>query len=478
MPSGRSVGAPRGDSAVQSRRSGDSGHAAPKNRWLQDTRGPLPRARPMRETPQLSWVCAPGKNGDFSPPWGPQREKSPLFAAGLGAAPGGSCGRSAPLNRRCGGAAPAEGAAVPPWGGGNAAGCAEAAAAISRRTVPPMESTWNSPGRRGRAGKFSVSVRHGRDEAGLRPPLSGRGRGASEGLVRHCPQHPLPRGGCAARSRGGGGTRARLGAELHLLGAVVSLGGQSRRNRAITIEGADRSSSAPVLGRVPEAGILSLPLCPSTPRSLRGSASPPRSPEKGQQPCPVPSRCRPGLSRAHEGSLSPVAASPPEPPGKPCPVMNSMSNTSTRKLTLTGTSGVLRTLGVAAARAHPRSPLPGSETPTLPGSSPGGTKGCPCRRSEPLAVSPVVPELLGNEKGASRGPACAPLSGRTVSWRCRRCRGVPGPRPPPAQPGSGPWGREAPMLLRSATGRGKSFPARLGNGTEPGDARSRTGRLG
>lgn len=160
-----------------------SGHTAPKNRWLQGTRGSLARAKPMRETPQRSWVCALGKNGGFSPPWGPQREKPPRVAPGLGTAPVGSCGRSALLNRRRGGAAGAEGAAVPPRGGGNAAGCAEAAAAISRRTVPPMESTWNSPGRRGRAGKCSVAVRHRRDEAGLRPPLPWRSRAASRGLV-------------------------------------------------------------------------------------------------------------------------------------------------------------------------------------------------------------------------------------------------------------------------------------------------------
>ncbi|CAN8194057.1 unnamed protein product [Coccothraustes coccothraustes] len=84
------------------------------------------------------------------------------------------------------------------------------------------------------------------------------------------------------------------GAELHLIGAVVSPTGQSLRNRAITTEGAERSSSAQVIRRVPEAGILSLPLCPNTPRSLRGSASPLRSPEKGQQPYPVLSQASAG----------------------------------------------------------------------------------------------------------------------------------------------------------------------------------------
>lgn len=140
---------------------------------------------------------------------GTAERKSPALCLGLGTAPGGSCGRSALLNGRCGERPGAEAAAVPPWGGRKAAGCSEAAAAISRRTVPPMESTWNSPGRRGRAGKCSVSERHCRDEAGLRPPLPGRGRGASEGLGRHGPRYRLPRGGCAARSRVGGETRAR-----------------------------------------------------------------------------------------------------------------------------------------------------------------------------------------------------------------------------------------------------------------------------
>lgn len=174
-----------------------------------------------------------------------------------------------------------------------------------------MESTWNSPGRRGRAGKCSVSVRHRRDEAGLCPAFPGGAVEHQRGLGRHGLQYRLPRGGCAARSRGSGGTRPGAGAELHLLGPVVSLTGQSLRNRAITIEGAERSSSAQVLVGVPEAGILSLPLCPSTPRSLRGSASPLRSPEKGQQPYPVPSQASAGpepCPRRHAASRRHVAS--------------------------------------------------------------------------------------------------------------------------------------------------------------------------
>lgn len=99
---------------------------------------------------------------------------------------------------------------MPPWGGRNAAGCVEAAAAISRRTVPPMESTWNSPGRQGRAGKCSVSMRHRRDEAGLRLPLPGRGRGDQSGLAvtvlgTDCPGEDVRLGpGPAARPDRGG----------------------------------------------------------------------------------------------------------------------------------------------------------------------------------------------------------------------------------------------------------------------------------
>lgn len=191
LPSGHSVGAPRkepsADSAVQSRRSGGSGHAGPKNRWLQDTRGPLPRARPMRETPQRSWVSAPGKTAASLRRGDRRGKKTRASPRGLAQLPGAPAGAPPRRTGGAGGRPGAEGAAVPPWGGRNTAGCAEAAATISRRTVPPMESTWNSPGRRGRAGKCSVSERHCRDAAGLCPPLPGRDRGTSEGLSRHGP---------------------------------------------------------------------------------------------------------------------------------------------------------------------------------------------------------------------------------------------------------------------------------------------------
>lgn len=269
-----------------------SGHATPRIDGCRTRVGLLHERSRCWRFPSIRGSVLLERTAGFSPPWGPQREKPLRVAPGLGTAPGGSCGRSALLNRRRGGAAGAEGAAVPPRGGGNAAGCAEAAAAISRRTVPPMESTWNSPGWRGRAGKCSVAVRHRRDEAGLRPPLPWRSRAASEGFGRCGPQSRLPRGGCAARSRAA--ERPGTGAELHLIGAVVSLTGQSLRNRAKTTEGAERSSSAQVLGRVPEPGILSLALCPSTPRSLRGSASPLRCLQKGQQPFSVPSQAPAG----------------------------------------------------------------------------------------------------------------------------------------------------------------------------------------
>lgn len=48
--------------------------------------------------------------------WGPQREKTPRFTPGLGTAPGGSRGRSALLNRRCGGAARGGGGGSAPLG--------------------------------------------------------------------------------------------------------------------------------------------------------------------------------------------------------------------------------------------------------------------------------------------------------------------------------------------------------------------------
>lgn len=289
LPSGRSVGAGIPPFSL----SGAGLRARhPKNRWLQNTRGSLARAKPMLETPQHSWVCALGKNGGLLSTMGTAEGKTPSRRPGAWHSSRGLLRALRPAEPAARGGCRGRGGGSAPRGGGNAAGCAEAAAAISRRTVPPMESTWNSPGRWGRAGKCSVAVRHRRDEAGLRPPLPWRSRAASEGFGRCGPRSRLPRGGCAARSRAA--ERPGTGAELHLIGAVVSLTGQSLRNRAKTTEGAERSSSAQVLGRVPEPGILSLALCPSTPRSLRGSASPLRCLQKGQQPFSVPSQAPAG----------------------------------------------------------------------------------------------------------------------------------------------------------------------------------------
>ena len=79
----------------------------------------------------------------------------------LGAVPRGSASRGRP--HRAAGLGLGGGVSVP-GGGRSAAGCA-ATAAIFRRTVPPMENTWNSPRRRGRAGKRRSSVRNPRGRA-------------------------------------------------------------------------------------------------------------------------------------------------------------------------------------------------------------------------------------------------------------------------------------------------------------------------
>ncbi|XP_041881383.1 collagen alpha-1(I) chain-like [Corvus kubaryi] len=481
LPSGLSVGAPRmgprGDSAVQCRQSGGSGHAAPKNRWLQDTRGPLPRAKPMRETPLRSWVCAPGKNGGFSPCVGTAEGKNPALRPGAWHGSRGLLRALRPAEPAVRGGCPGRrGRQCPPGVAGTPP--------VAQRRQPPFPGgrchLWKAPGihRAGEDAPGSAAFLCG--TVGTRPARARRFPGGAvehqRGFGRHGPQYRLPGGGCAARSRGGGGTRPGTGAELHLPGPVVSPTGQSLRNRAITIEGAERSSSAQVLTGVPEARILSLPLCPSTPRSLRSSASPLRSPElKGSNRTRCRPRRWPGLSHVHGGTLPPVTTSPPEPPGKPCPVMNSMSNTSTRKLTLTGISGVLWAVGIAAAGTHPRSLLLGPDTPALPGSNPGGTVGYRCRRSEQL---PSCPRAARKRKGSVSGARLGPPLGQNRESAVPVVPRGPGSSPPPsAQPGECPRkqgarvesGSGARSALRGGTSahrhpRPPGEPARVGLG--------------
>lgn len=204
---GRSPQGPRGDSAV------------PRRRWAQGTpppRTPGCRTRvglshelcgPVREIPQRSWVCALGKNCGFSPPWGPQRENPPRCAPGLGTAPGGSCGRSALRNRPCGGAAPGGGGGSAPLGWqerrrlrrGRSRHFQEDGATYGKH----LEFT-GPAGTRREVQRFH-SAPSGRGRAA--PAASREGPWRSERLGRHGPRYRLPRGGCAARSRGGGETR-------------------------------------------------------------------------------------------------------------------------------------------------------------------------------------------------------------------------------------------------------------------------------
>ncbi|XP_031985305.1 collagen alpha-1(II) chain-like [Corvus moneduloides] len=472
LPSGLSVGAPRmgprGDSAVQCRQSGGSGHAAPKNRWLQDTRGPLPRAKLMRETPLRSWVCAPGKNGGFSPCVGTAEGKNPALRPGAWHGSRGLLRALRPAEPAVRGGCPGRrGRQCPPGVAGTPP--------VAQRRQPPFPGgrchLWKAPGihRAGEDAPGSAAFLCG--TVGTRPARARRFPGGAvehqRGFGRHGPQYRLPGGGCAARSRGGGGTRPGTGAELHLPGPVVSPTGQSLRNRAITIEGAERSSSAQVLTGVPEAGILSLPLCPSTPRSLRSSASPLRSPElKGSNRTRCRPRRWPALSHVHGGTLPPVTTSPPEPPGKPCPVMNSMSNTSTRKLTLTGISGVLWAVGIAAAWTHPRSLLLGPDTPALPGSNPGGTVGYRCRRSEQL---PSCPRAARKRKGSVSGAGLGPPLGQDREPAVPVVPRGPGSSPPPsAQPGECP--RKQGARVESGSGARSALRGEWGPCSDrPGD---------
>ncbi|XP_050175575.1 collagen alpha-1(I) chain-like [Myiozetetes cayanensis] len=240
---------------------------------------------------------------------------------------------------------------------------------VIRRTVPPMESTWNSPRRRERAGKVSVSVRHRRDE-----PLSGPGREVSEGawLPRSAGpplslSYRLPRGRCSARSWGGGGARLRtgLGAGLHLLGAVASPASQG-----------------------PEV-------------SLRPRQPPP---VPGEGAAAVPGVDPPGHAafRLHVASAAAEEALPG----------HEFDAKHLDTKTYTGVPGLVQPRADATAREPPRSPFPSPATCELPGSIPSGTLGCRCRSSEPVSASPIIPELLGNEKAASRGAGCTPSPGK------------------------------------------------------------------
>lgn len=295
--------------------------------------------------------------------------KSPALCPGLGTAPGGSCGRSAPLNRRCRGAARGGGGGSAPLGWQE-----------RRRLRRGRSRHFQEDGATyGKHLEFTGPAGTRREAQRFRAAPSGRGRAAPAAFragpwsLRGAwpPRSSVPTapgrmcGSVPGRRRDPSGT----GAELRLLGAVVSLTGRSLRNRAIRIEGAERSSSAQGIGGVPEGGILSLPLCPSTPRSLHGSASPLRCPDKGQQPYPVPCQASAGSEPCPGATVSASATSPPEPPGKPCPVMNSMSNTrhenlhgnfwglmDRRRRRCMGTPGVSppRTGYPRAARQQPR----------------------------------------------------------------------------------------------------------------------------
>lgn len=136
-----------------------SGHATPTGRAVEaaGTRVErFPRKMTTREAPPDGWRGCAARIGDGSSPPGGRGGDPPARPRGRGAwhssrvsrrhAPGtnrAATGGAAAVGAACPVLLGSVGAALPPRGGRSAAGCAAAAAAIFRRTVPPMESTWN-----------------------------------------------------------------------------------------------------------------------------------------------------------------------------------------------------------------------------------------------------------------------------------------------------------------------------------------------
>ncbi|XP_052664432.1 collagen alpha-1(I) chain-like [Harpia harpyja] len=464
---------------------------------------------------------------------------------------------------------------------------------------------------------------HRRAADGVRPL---RSAGAAA-VLQHCPppRARLPPGGIPRRGgsaervpqgtercRGGsipspGGVRAAPGTQTWAGGWLdrrKTAGGRLRGGRRAAAGAhygrggsADRSAPAqsgarrPSRGETPALGDPPGPACPSCPprhplpapsprcplpaAAVSGSAelpstAPPAPPVPGEEAAAVPGAlpgsagpkpCPPGHAASPR---QPWAPAPPEALGKPCPGLNSMSNTSTRKLPRAGIPelpGVGRSgpRGDTAARAPPESCPPGTGYPRAPdsgrprgpaGSSPGGTGGmsgvggarqrgvprerggksgrpgpagtdptrdrssgygpvsgpalgprgvgagpapaapsrvgCRYRSPGPVAASLLRPSCSETKRQRAGGRACPPAPGRAGGRR-----GPPGAGGAAGSPGPRPLRRDSPApargavnlprgssRLRSATGGGNRFPARLGNGTGPGETRSRTGRQG
>lgn len=225
----------------------------------------------------------------------------------------------------------------------------------------------------------------------------------------------------------------------------------------------------PVPAARPVHPARTLPFSLPPPRSRSRSPPRPRQPRqpqgKGQQPCSVLPRGPPGLSRAHRVTLPappprrPRAPESLEPPGKPCLGVNSMSNTSTRKLSRAGIPGL-----VGVGRSGPAgTPLPGH-----PRRSPSPHR-VPPRSGQPPPPRPrrhrdmprvgahgsAVPR--GNEVGNADGPVPPAASPRLTAAPCM----APSPGPP-----SVPGGRVLPRPPLPAWGagaaaRGRSLPPRF-----------------
>lgn len=231
--------------------------------------------------------------------------------------------------------------------------------------------------------------------------------------------HPDRGGGVARHEEDGEGGRLR--GERRVAGAHYGGGGgrtAPHPRRAVT---GGRPEGRRLPWGIPPPPVLPVPAAPPAPpaRTLSFSLPPPRCrwvrqrrvpstapPLPGEEPAAVPGAlpgsagpepCPPGHAASPR---QPWAPAPPEAPGKPCPGLNSMSNTSTRKLPRAGIPelpGVGRS-GPAGTPlpGHPlRAALPAPGTPAL------RTAAAPVA---PAAAAPAAP-------GACRG------SGRTAA-RC------------------------------------------------------------
>lgn len=194
----------------------------------------------------------------------------------------------------------------------------------------------------------------------------------------------------------------------------------------------------------------SLSTCPSTPRSLRGSASPLRSPEKGQQPYPVPSQAsawpepcprRHAASRRHVASGAAAEALPRHEFDVKHLDMKTYSHGYFRGLVGCRRRRCLGTPGISPPRTgYPRATR----------QQPRWHCGIPVSQVGAGRCLPSCPRAARKRKGSVSGAGLGPPLGQDREPAAPVVPRGPGSSPPPsAQPGTGPWGSEVPMLLPS-----------------------------